>query len=170
MTRDELEKTVLEFMDGFTTMTLACAREEQPWAAAVYYARSGFDLFFFSSPESRHAEIFAENPIAAATIHGDYTGWREIKGLQMEGTVAPVKGAVALTRALATYVKRYPFAKEFLSDPKGISGRIAKKMAKVALYVFRPEKILYVNNEAGFGTRWMLEVKDGRAVGDPVRA
>jgi uncharacterized protein YhbP (UPF0306 family) len=170
MTREELEKTVLEFMDGFTTMTLACAREGRPWAAAVFYARSGFDLFFFSSTGSRHADVFAENPRAAAAIHGDYDGWREIKGLQMEGRVAVVHGTVARTRALATYLKRYPFAREFLADPKGISGAIAKKMTKVALYVFRPEKILYLDNEAGFGTRWMVEVKDGRPVGDPVRA
>jgi uncharacterized protein YhbP (UPF0306 family) len=166
MTRQELERILIEFMDSFTTMNLACSHGETPWGAAVYYAREGFDLIFFSSPTSRHSTAFSENPRAAATIHGDYKGWKEIKGLQMEGTVERVTGVRALARALKTYMKRYPFAREFLSDPAGLSPSLARKVANVALYRFRPTTILYVDNEQGFGTRWKLEIEDGKAVGD----
>jgi uncharacterized protein YhbP (UPF0306 family) len=166
MTREELERIVIEFMNSFTTMNLACSEGEKPWGAAVFYAREGFDLIFFSSPSSRHSTAFSEKPEAAATIHGDYKGWKEIKGLQMEGTVERVKGVRAQARALTAYLKRYPFAREFLSDPSALSASLARKMAKVALYRFRPTTILYVDNEEGFGTRWKLEIENGKAVGD----
>src|SRR5512139_3948850 len=107
MTRQDLEQTVIQYMDAFTTMTLACCIQQRPWAADVFYVRQGFDLIFFSSPSSRHATAFSANPIVAATIHGDYRGWKEIKGLQMEGQVERMTGAKARTRALAAYLRRY---------------------------------------------------------------
>ncbi len=170
MTKDQLEQTVISFMDDITTMTLATCRQEMPWAAAVYYARQGFDLVFFSSPGSRHCDILATNPRAAVTIHGEYSKWRDIKGLQMEGTVEPISSAWALARATAVYLKRYPFVREFFSDPGSISTQVAAKMTKVSLYIFRPDRIFYLNNADGFGNRWKLEIRDGKSVGDPERA
>ncbi len=168
MTREDLEQTVIQYMDTFTTMTLACCIQQRPWAADVFYVRQGFDLIFFSSPSSRHATAFSANSVAAATIHGDYRGWKEIKGLQMGGQVERMTGAKARARALAAYLRRYPFVKEFFSEHEAMSSQIAKKVAGVNLYAFRPLDILYVENAAGFGTRWKLQIEDGRAVGDPV--
>ena len=168
MTRKELEGIVTRFMDSFTTMTLVCSLDDRPWAAAVYYARQGLDLIFFSSSNSRHSMIFAHNGRAAAAIHGDYKGWKEIKGLQMEGTVAPITGTVAKARALTAYLKRYPFAKEFFTVPAAISPGVALKITNLGLYIFRPENIRYLDNEPGFGTRWKLEIVDGKPVGEPV--
>jgi uncharacterized protein YhbP (UPF0306 family) len=156
-------------MDSFTTVTLACSVRDEPWAADVYYARQNLDLIFFSSISSRHSTMLAENPRASATIHGDYRGWKEIKGLQMKGRVEPIATARQRARAMASYLKRYPFVSEFLSDPISIGAGAAAKIAKVQVYVFRPEVILYVNNEEGFGKRWRLDVKDGQAVGAPIR-
>ena len=170
MTREELERMVIEYMDSFTTMTLACASAGQPWAAAVFYAREGLDLIFFSSRMSRHSKAFSEKPEAAAAIHGDYRGWKEIKGLQMEGRVEPISGKSARVRALAVFLKRYPFVSEFFSSPLSVGATVAGKMSKMELYLFRPERILYINNEAGFGTRWRLEVREGQSVGEPALA
>ncbi len=170
MTREELESIVKDYMDSLTTMTLACCSEEKPWASAVFYARREFDLYFFSSREAHHSRSFARNQRAAAAIHGDYRTWKEIKGLQMEGRVERVKGVADRAKATAIYLKRYPFAKEFLTDPGGISPKVVKKMAKICLHVFRPDLIRYVNNEAGFGTRWELSIREGQVTGDPVMA
>lgn len=170
MTRDELEKIVTDYMDSYTTATLACSAGDHPWTAAVFYARDGLDLIFFSSGKSRHSTVFSENHRAAAAIHGDYRGWKEIKGLQMEGHVKLISGSSARARATAKYLKRYPFVSEFFSSPLSVAAGVAKKMSKVELYLFRPERILYVNNEAGFGTRWQLEVCEGQAVGEPAMA
>jgi hypothetical protein len=37
-------------------------------------------------------------------------------------------------------------------------------MSKVN-FTFRPDAILYLDNEAGFGTRWKLEVEGGKTCG-----
>jgi uncharacterized protein len=169
MTRDQLAKTVTDFMDRHASMTLACCDGDEPWTAAVYYARQRFDLVFFSSPGSRHCSIFAKNPRAAAVIHGEYRRWQEIKGLQMEGAVEPVVSAAAKAKATAAYLARYPFVREFLSSPVAISAEVASKMSRVALHVFRPRTIRYLDNEGGFGNRWRLDVCDGQPVGEPVR-
>lgn len=168
MTREELERVAAELMDSVTTMTLACSVDDEPWAADVYFARQGFDLVFFSSPRSRHSRFFADNPRAAATVHGEYEKWQQIKGLQLEGSVKPIVGAVALGRATATYLKRYPFVREFLTNPASISREAVAKISKVGLYVFSTRSVRYVDNSAGFGTRWKLEIENGRPVGEPV--
>jgi uncharacterized protein YhbP (UPF0306 family) len=165
MTREDLEDIVTRYMDSCNAMTLACSVDDKPWAATVYYARQSLDLIFFSSPTSRHSVIFSQNTRAAATIHGGSRGWKDIKGLQMEGHIHAVTTAKGKARAISTYLKRHPFVSEFLSDPLSISAKVAKKMSKVELYFFRPDAILYLDNEAGFGTRWKLEVEGGEASG-----
>ena len=88
----------------------------------------------------------------------------------MEGRVERVTGVAAKARATATYLKRYPFAKEFLSDPSSISPKVFRKMAKIGLHVFRPNLIRYIDNEEGFGVRRELSIRDGQVTGDTVMA
>jgi len=168
MTQEEFERIVIQYMDSFTTMTVACCADRVPWAADVFYARQRLELIFFSSPSSRHCTAFLDNPAAAVTIHGDYRRWKEIKGLQMEGQVERIAGATARAGALATYLKRYPFVKEFFSQDGATPGELAKKVAGVDLYIFRPFQIFYTDNEEGFGTRWKVQIQNGRPAGDPI--
>lgn len=167
MTRDELEGIITLFMDTHTAMTLACSRDDQPWAATVYYARSGFDLVFFSSGNSRHVGTFKTNPCAAASIHGEYRTWRDIKGLQLEGTVAAINGFLNITAAVRTYTAKFPFAKDFLSDPAALIGATGKRLSRTAVHAFHPDKIFYLDNSLGFGARWKLELVDGTPTGEP---
>jgi uncharacterized protein len=169
MTREELEETVIRFMDSHTTMTLGGCLEDKPWVAAVYYARQGFDLVFFSSPRALHATIFEQNPTAAAEIHGECERWQDIKGLQMEGRVEAITTPVALAQGTATYLKRHPFVRELFSGAVAVTTDMVAKMSRVRLHVFRPENICYLDNQQGFGNRWKLGIANGRAVGNPVR-
>jgi len=170
MTKEELESTVIQFMDGLTAMTLACSLNDEPWTSPVYYARQGFDLVFFSSKSSKHSLAFRENPKAAASIYGECSNWKEIRGLQMNGRVDVVDSPLALTKATATYLKRYPFVRELLNGSMRNAPEISKKMTRVALYVFRPSDIYYLDNAVGFGVRWKLEIREGVSVGSPERA
>ncbi|MGB9616415.1 MAG: pyridoxamine 5'-phosphate oxidase family protein [Desulfomonilaceae bacterium] len=155
-------------MDRYTTMALCCSMNDQPWTAPVYYARSGYDLLFFSSPTSRHSQILAQNPQASAAIYGDYTDWKWIKGIQMEGVVNQVSSPVAFTQALATYVKRHPFVKEMMKDPRTLSSALLGKSSRVSLYIFHPRTIRYLDNSVGFGSRWMVEIREGMGISEPV--
>ncbi len=53
-------------------MTIATAKGEISWAAAVLYANDGFTLYFLSDPESRSSKDIAENPVVAITVNEDY--------------------------------------------------------------------------------------------------
>lgn len=169
MTREELEKAIIGLMDSNTTITLACSLEDVPWAAAVYFARRDFDFVFFSDRSSRHSQVFRKNPQAAGAIHGQYSTWQEIKGLQLAGTVEQITSVVDRAKAAAVYLKKFPFVKQFLADPSALSIDVAAGVSGISLYVFRSRTIRYVSNLEGFGIRWRLEISDGRPVGEPVR-
>jgi uncharacterized protein YhbP (UPF0306 family) len=166
MTREELEKIILDFMDSLNTATLACSSEDEPWSAPVYYARQGFDLIFFSSRKSRHSGLFQANPRAAASIYGLYQSWQDIRGLQMSGRVEALTSLPAIARAANIYFKRFPFARDFFSKSGFLSDALAKT-TRIALYAFRTSSVHYLDNSVGFGIRWKLDIQDGRPIGSP---
>ncbi len=166
MTREELEKIILDFMDSLNTATLACSSEDEPWSAPVYYARQGFDLIFFSSRKSRHSGLFQANPRAAASIYGLYQSWQDIRGLQMSGRVEALTSLPAIARGANTYFRRFPFARDFFSKSGFLSDALAKT-TRIALYAFRTSSVHYLDNSVGFGIRWKLDIQEGRPIGSP---
>ncbi len=70
----------------------------------------------------------------------------------MEGRIESINGARARAGALAAYLKRYPFVRDFFSGAAAVSHQVASKVSRVELYAFRPFDIWYVDNEVGFGT------------------
>jgi uncharacterized protein YhbP (UPF0306 family) len=137
---------VRSFLDGQTTMTLAVADGDGPWAADVYYVLRDRAFCFFSSPESRHAIALERAPRAAATVHGAASGWRDIRGVQMSGTVEAFTGGSA-GPARQAYVEKFPFAGRLLDMMRG----------KVRFYRFVPERILWIDNSSGLGKRREVE-------------
>jgi uncharacterized protein YhbP (UPF0306 family) len=146
-------------------MTLATCAEGTPWATDVYFAPSGYDLIFLSAPDSRHCRNLAARPACAATVHPLTLDWREIRGLQMEGVARPVTNVSAKARALAAYYRKFPFVRDLLSRPS----EAARKLGKTSALVFRPSRISYLDNSAGFGARYAVLLKDCAPVGPPVR-
>lgn len=163
MTPEEFEAAVSLILHEVTTMTLATCAGGVPWATDVYFSPDGFDLVFFSSPNSRHCRNLAVNPAGAVTIHPAAASWREIRGLQMEGEAGPVAGNLAMARALAAYVAKFPFARELLAAPT----EAARFFAKASAHVFRPRRIRYLDNALGLGTRFSLLLANGKPDGLP---
>ncbi|GFK96130.1 hypothetical protein NNJEOMEG_04005 [Fundidesulfovibrio magnetotacticus] len=164
MTREEFEAAALALLDSERTLTLAtCGPEGLPWATDVWFARDGLALVFYSSPRSRHCRNLAASPACAATVHARTDSWKEIKGLQMEGEAREAQGTAAKARALAAYVRRYPFAAALLAG----GGEAAARLAKVRAHVFRPRSIRLVDNARGFATRYAMRVEDGLWQGEP---
>lgn len=147
-------------------MTIATARSENPWAAAVFYASDGFTLYFLSDPESRHSKDIAENPLVAVTVNEDYHDWRKIKGIQMEGKAELVVTEDEMSRAVATYANKYSFTAAYLklissSFPK-VTGYLDKLLSKLPLvpglpatptirfYRFTPTRVRFIDNEKSF--------------------
>jgi hypothetical protein len=138
-------------------MTLATCAGDIPWAATVFYASDDFELYFFSSPDSRHCQNLSVNPRVAATIQEDYKDWREIKGIQLEGKIVLVEGVLEKTKAMAVYARKYADVIKLFTDPA--SGPFYKAFLRVKFYRVAPEKLFYIDNQQGFGKRQELNLE-----------
>lgn len=126
-------------------MTLATTGPDGVWAAAVFYASDGFDLYFLSAGHTRHARNMAETPRIAATIQEDYADWTAIQGIQLAGDVVQLSGAERL-RAIALYQAKFPF----LAQAPAV---IRAAFEKVNWYRLRPYPLYFIDNSRGFGHR-----------------
>ncbi len=137
----------LDYLERHQVMTLATGGPAGPWAAAVFYVNDGFDLTFVSSATSRHATDLARDPRCGAAIHEDYDDWRDIKGIQIEGTVRVLSGA-RKAAAIARYGAKYPVV---LPDRAPSSLRAA--LEKITWYELVARRCFFVDNSLGFGHR-----------------
>ena len=148
MIQAEARDRALDYLGRHCVTTLATHGPEGPWAAAVFYANDGFNLYFVSSPASRHGRNLAAHARVAATVHEDYHDWREIKGIQLEGSVEQVSAAEeASIREL--YGNKFPLA----AGPAFTPAAIAAAFAKVRWYKLAAVRAYFVDNSAGFGHR-----------------
>jgi uncharacterized protein YhbP (UPF0306 family) len=135
----------LTYLQQHHVMTLATNGPDGLWAAAVFYASDGFDLYFLSAGHTRHARNVASDPRIAATIQEDYADWAAIQGIQLAGLVAQLSGAERL-RAIALYQAKF----SFLTQAPVV---IRSAFEKVNWYRLRPYQLYFVDNSRGFGHR-----------------
>lgn len=161
-----LKEIVLKYLKEHYTMSVATAKVETPWAAAVFYANDGFTLYFLSDPESRHSKDIAENPLVAVSVNEDYHDWRKIKGIQMEGK-AELVAEQEIAKAVTAYVEKYSFTATYLrlmtfSFPR-IAGYLDRLLSRfpfmpglpatftAKFYKITPTRVRFIDNEKGFG-------------------
>jgi uncharacterized protein YhbP (UPF0306 family) len=145
-----LRAKILIYLADHNVMTVATA---EPWAAAVFYVNDGCTLYFLSSPRSRHCANLTADPRVAITIQEDYADWRAIKGIQLEGVVAPV-AADDEARVRALYGAKFPV----IHQAQGAASAIAQALARIRWYQVTPRRIHFIDNAAGFGQRDTLEL------------
>jgi len=148
---DDAWAQVRAFLAERNSLTLATLGPDgNPQAADLYYAETDdLSLYFVSIPGSRHAANIARDPHVAVTIHADTSRWRDIRGVQLEGTCAPVTGAEQ-AGAWKRYVAKFPFV---LAD-----AALARALKKVSVYRFTPRWLRWIDNTAGLGhnQEWIL--------------
>jgi uncharacterized protein len=149
---DGLRERVRSYLREHHVMTLASLGDEGVWAAAVFYANDGFAMYFLSPPTSRHCRNLGGNPRVSAAIHEDYTDWREIKGVQLEG-IASVLAGEEEQIARRIYAAKFPIA------GKQAPASIVKALAKVRCYKLLPERLCFIDNSAGFGHRDEIDLR-----------
>jgi uncharacterized protein YhbP (UPF0306 family) len=83
----------------------------------------------------------------AAGVFPAVDDWRAIRGLQIKGTVSPLKGAER-EEALALYARRFPF-----------TAALADATERSAVFRLTPTWIRLIDNRRGFGFKqeWTLE-------------
>lgn len=147
---EDAERRAQDYLLGHNVMTLATHGPEGLWAAAVFYASGGFQLYFLSAGHTHHAQNIAASPRVAATIQEDYADWAAIKGIQLEGTVRLLEGRER-EAAIALYSKKY----SFLTQPISV---VEKALAGVNWYCLSPSRLYFVDNSRGFGHRDEIEI------------
>jgi hypothetical protein len=154
---NQLRRDILGYLASHNVMTIASCDRNVPWAAAVFYASDEFDLYFFSNPKSRHGANMAANSIVSAAIHEDYSDWRAIRGIQLEGRAERLRSLKLQARFWEVYLGKFPFVKQFFQA--GSVGDILKtKLTGVRLYRIVPRTVYYIDNSLGFGHREMLDL------------
>jgi uncharacterized protein YhbP (UPF0306 family) len=134
--------------DGSPTATLA------PHAASVFYAvDDSLRLVFLSNAASTHGLHIGAAGLVAVTVTEQYDDWELIQGVQLWGIGNRVTGA-AKVAAMAAYLRRFPFVKELMEQP-----RLAGSMRKVAVYRVTPERVAFTDNTTGVFGREVLDLK-----------
>ena len=106
-------------LEAHNTITLATSHEGRPWAATVFFASDRkLNLYFVSDYRTRHARHIEECATAVATVNADCATWAEVKGLQIEGRAAEVRG---LDRAngLRFFLAKFQDVRALFEAPKG---------------------------------------------------
>lgn len=165
---DPLAEQALAYLRSHNTTTIATVGPDGPWAAAVFYASVGFELYYLSAPDSRHSVNIQADPRVAVTINEDYRDWRQIKGIQMEGEVHLLGDEAELARATAVYVEKYPFTARYLKLLLSPFASVVKYLDKVLerlpfapeinaspakFYKITPHQLFFIDNEHGLGKR-----------------
>jgi uncharacterized protein YhbP (UPF0306 family) len=142
-----------------STLTLATAQADKPWAAAVYYVSRGFTLYFFSDPASRHIQESLKSSQASGAISVPASTWKEIRGIQTSGTISLVAPGMESIQSLRAYLKKYPFTKDFFNSKQELNLSAIMNRFKVRLYRFQPSVLYYLDNHIRFGFRERVELE-----------
>ncbi len=148
--QEDLRRSVLIYLKEHRVMTLATSGVDGPWAAAVFYANRGFNLYFISADHTRHVQDLAFNSRVAATIQKDYRNWPDIKGVQLEGLVAKLSGNER-SRAIAQYKGKFPFI-----DSAGV--QIQSAFKRISWFRLTPDRLYFIDNSRGLGHRDLIDL------------
>jgi uncharacterized protein YhbP (UPF0306 family) len=151
--QENLRRAILAYLEEHRVMTLATSGVDGPWAAAVFYANQGFDLYFISASNTRHGQYLALNSRAAATIQEEYLDWPDIKGIQLEGTVSKLSGDDR-SMAMDSYRKKFPFI-----DSAG--AQIQSAFKRISWYRLKPDRLYFIDNSRGLGHRDLVDLDSG---------
>ena len=138
----------LDYLQHHRVLNLATFGPEGIWAAAVFYVNDGFTLYFLSAPTSRHSRNIENTLRVAATIQDEYSDWREIKGIQLEGEAVRITGPEQAA-AVLRYGLKFPIIANLASAPH----EIVTAFERVAWYRILPTLLFFIDNSQGLGHR-----------------
>jgi uncharacterized protein YhbP (UPF0306 family) len=149
---DDMRPVLREFLASQSTLALATAGDEdgRPQVVPLFFVSDDdFNLFWISSPDSRHsANVAAWNDVAAA-IYAHTWDWAGIKGVQIEGDAMPVTDDDERASALALYEAKFPFVNEKFAD----------LIQQSVIYTLRPRWLRWLDNERRFGYKQEFSIQ-----------
>lgn len=146
--KNALNIRVQQYLKSHNVATLATCAGGFPWAAAIFYVTDRYSIYFLSSPQSRHCLDLAQNPQVAVTIQEDYSNWLDIKGVQIEGQAREISGEEE-QQARRLYGEKFPIVGLLAQAPAAI----VKALSTVRWYMIVPQRLYFIDNSRGLGTR-----------------
>ena len=87
--QDSLKSSINEYLTRHSVLSLATCHEGRPWSTDLLYASDELcRLYFVSAVTTRHSKHIAANPRVSVSISRQCTDWKEIRGLQLDGSAA----------------------------------------------------------------------------------
>lgn len=129
----DLSTEVLKFIHEHHVLSMATSSEDRLSSCSLFYLFvEAENCFVFASDETtEHIKNIKQNPYVSVSIHNETTEIKEIKGLQIRGTVSKApQGYEKL------YVAKYPYAKEIKNK---------------TIWMLSVTALKYTDNSAGFG-------------------
>jgi general stress protein 26 len=106
MGRDELEGTIIDFLESQGMCVMATCSSGTPRASAVEFFPEGTTIYVLTEG-GRKVENIEGNPKVSVAIHTQFTGWDTIKGIQITGRAEiGGKGSVIFAEGERAYEKR----------------------------------------------------------------
>ncbi len=140
-----IDQRILEFIGEHHVLTLAVAREQQPWCATCFYVflQDENQFVFTSDDDTRHIRDATEsgNYNVSGTIALETKMVGKIRGIQFSGVMFRLEGEDR-KKAHRKYVRKFPIA----------------SLAKLELWGLKPDHIKMTDNRLGFGKKliWNL--------------
>lgn len=155
---DDLRPALREFLASQSTLALATAGDAdgRPQVAPLFFAADdAFNLYWVSSPDSRHSVNLADWNDASAAIFAQTWEWSSIQGVQVAGDAMCVTDEEERRHALSVYSAKFPFVNE----------RFADLIDNSVFYVLRPTWLRWLDNARRFGYKQEFRLAQGEDSG-----
>ncbi len=139
---EEWRSRITQFLDQHVSMTVSTVSPNgSPRAADVYFVSDAqLNLYFYSDPASRHSRNIERDPRVATAVRDDPMDWRNIRGVQIEGTGTRVTDPDERAVAWRLMCGKFPFYESFTDV-----------VAHLEIYRITPHWIRWLDNSMSFG-------------------
>jgi len=141
MSEPDTTQFVQAFLETQSTLALATIDTDgNPQIAPLFYVTDDrLNLYWLSSPKSRHSTNLIRQPNVAATVYPAIWQWNDIVGLQIEGEAHPIGDERIREQILTLYLRKFPLPTDFDS-----------LINTSTLYMLTPKWIRWLDNSVQF--------------------
>jgi len=118
-TIQEVLEAVFAILEKNTLLALSTFADNEIWTCTLFYSYDkDLNMYFVSSPDTRHCQMMSKNNHVSGTIYPPAAVWgTDIQGIQFEALAERVPVPLVPIHGFR-YLKRFPVAKKFISSPE----------------------------------------------------
>ncbi|SPQ00465.1 conserved hypothetical protein [Candidatus Sulfobium mesophilum] len=106
LAREHVEELIIKLLETCPLCVLATCSDNIPRASTVEFFPIGTTLYILTEG-GRKIENIKSNPHVSVAIHADFTGWSDVKGVQITGTAEiGERGSTIFNEGIYAYERR----------------------------------------------------------------